>query len=153
MGHHHTLTDAELRKLQSYDGLDFDYVDNTAHRVFQWQKSRKVRMVNMVSRWLATFFIGVAAAVVAWSSHVVIGGIYDGKFFLIQEYVKTPFGPVKSFFAFMSINLAIAVCGSLVVVFWGVRHTEPLSPFSTHSHSHPHSRILSECLRQCARWC
>ena len=67
--------------------------------------------------------------------------------------VKTPFGPVKSFFAFMSINLAIAVCGSLVVVFWGVRHTEPLSPFSTHSHSHPHSRILSECLRQCARWC
>ena len=116
LDHHHRLSAEEQAKMDTFEGLDYDIVENEYHqRVAVERTAREARVIE-VSKWALTAAIGVSTGLTAFLIKVGVDALAELRFRATLDLIASG-SHERAFVAFAGLAVLYVLVAAVLVAY------------------------------------
>ena len=113
---HHKLTDEEKEKMETFEGLDYDVVENTYHQKAAIESTPRTKQLLELSKWALTFAIGVSTGLCAFVVKLGVERLAELRFRTTLDLI-TEGSHVKAFGVFGGLAALYVLVAAVLVAY------------------------------------
>lgn len=113
---HHKLTDEEKEKMETFEGLDYDVVENAYHQEGALESTARSRQVFELSKWALTLAIGVSTGLCAFLIKLGVDALAELRFRTTLHLI-TEGAHERAFAAFAGLAVLYVLVAAVLVAY------------------------------------
>ena len=116
IAHHHKLTEEEQEKMETFEGLDYDTVENEYRQQVALERTaREARLIEL-SKWALTLAIGVSTGLTAFLIKVGVDALAELRFRTTLDLIASG-SHERAFVAFAGLAVLYVLVAAVLVAY------------------------------------